>query len=337
MNHLKILFVYNTSPLPDSRLKTLASFRKYASEVKVLFTYDEGYQRNLTDKLLSRLKFPGDPCHINRRIREEAIQFQPALVFIVKGQNIRPATLKFLHSRGIKTVSWSNDDMWGWQNRTVWYSRSLKHYDLVVTQKSYNTAPGELPSKGAKVLFQNKAFDPAMHHPVEDCKGYTCHHTVIFVGTREQERLNSLLYLANNGIKADIYGWGRKMDTDLHPNLVFHDRHLYGKEYAAAFSCSGICLNFLRKQSRDLQTSRSVEIPACRGFMLAERTGEHQALFEEGVEAEYFTSDEELLRKVQYYLSHPEERRCIAEAGYRRCLKEDYSFDNRIREILENV
>ncbi len=337
MKFLKILFVYNTSPLPESRLKTLASFRKLASGVKVLFTYDEGYERNLTDRLLSRLKVPGDPCHINRRIREEAIRFQPGLVFIVKGQNIRPATLGFLQARGIKTVSWSNDDMWGRHNRTVWYSRGLKHYDLVVTQKSYNADPGELPSLGARVLFQNKAFDPSMHNPVDDCRDCQAAHPVLFIGTHEKERLRSLQYLAANGIRVDVYGWGKKMEAGVHPNLVFHDRHLYGREYAAAFSCSGICLNFLRKKSRDLQTSRSVEIPACRGFMLAERTGEHLALFQEGIEAEYFSSDGELLQKVQYYLAHPYDRKRIAEAGFQRCLKEDYSFDNRIREILGTV
>ncbi len=332
-NKLKVLIVYYSQPLPDNRIKTLATFKKTAKEVKVIFTFNEGYQRNFKDKVLTKLGLTNDPCDINQRVKDELDLFEPNLVFFVKGINIKASTIKYIHQKNIKTVFWSNDDMWGKHNRSYWFNKAAKHYSLLVTQKSYNCNPDELPSLGVKnLLFQDKAYDPGIHKPIGNPPKELC-HDVLFVGTFEEERYTSLLYLANNGIKVHIYGWAKEMHN-VHPNLIFHNTHLYGDDYAGVFSGSKICLNFLRKLNRDLQTSRSVEIPACKGFMLAERTNEHTYLFKEGVEAEFFVDNKELLKKVKYYLAHEDERSKIAENGYLRCKQNDYSFDNRIKEIL---
>ena len=58
-----------------------------------------------------------------------------------------------------------------------------------------------------------------------------------------------------------------------------------------------INLGFLRKVNRDIQTDRSVEIPACGGFMLAEYSTEHSLLFKEGVEAVFYRNQNELAER----------------------------------------
>lgn len=70
--------------------------------------------------------------------------------------------------------------------------------------------------------------------------------------------------------------------------------------------------------------------------MLGERTEEHQRLFAEGVEADYFGSDEELLAKVRHHLANPEARQRIAAAGHARCLRDGYSYDERLAAILDH-
>ena len=323
--------------MPEARLKTLFAWRSLAKEVQVLFAYPKNYKRTTLDRVLHKIKMPRDANNINISIREACISFNPDIVFIVKGVTIKPNTLKFIKIRGIKSVSWSNDDMYGWHNRSYWYSKGLKYYDLVVTQKSYNCDSHELPSLGAKTYFQNKAFEPTIHKPVDDCKAFDCVHAVVFIGAKEQDRLEHLLYLAEHGIQVHIYGWVIKEPNPLHDNIIIHNRFLYEEEFSAALGCSKIALNFLRKMNRDLQTSRSIEIPAVRGFMLAERTDEHMQLFKEGKEAEFFSSKEELLEKVNYYLQHDQERLAIAKAGYERCFKDSYTFENRMQGILNNL
>ena len=323
--------------MPEARLKTLFAWRSLAKEVQVLFAYPKNYKRTTLDRVLHKIKIPIDANNLNKSIKESCISFKPDIVFIVKGVTVKPSTLKFIKARGIKSISWSNDDMYGWHNRSYWYSKGLKYYDLVVTQKSYNCDSRELPSLGAKTYFQNKAFEPTIHKPVDDCKAFDCVHAVVFIGAKEQDRLEHLLYLAEHGIQVHIYGWVVKEPNPLHDNIIIHDRFLYEDEFCAAMGCSKISLNFLRKINRDLQTSRSVEIPACGGFMLAERTDEHLQLFKEGKEAEFFSSKEELLEKVNYYLQHDQERLAIAKAGYERCYKDSYTFENRMQDILNNL
>ena len=120
-------------------------------------------------------------------------------------------------------------------------------------------------------------------------------------------------------------------------NLIVEGAGLRGEDYCKSLQATRINLCFLRKINFDQQTTRSVEIPACGGFMMAERTAEHLAMFEEGKEAAFFSNNEELLDKCSYYLAHEQERAVIAELGLKRCIASDYSNRGMIRNILKAI
>ncbi|WP_255377794.1 MULTISPECIES: glycosyltransferase [unclassified Listeria] len=65
-----------------------------------------------------------------------------------------------------------------------------------------------------------------------------------------------------------------------------------------------------------------------------ERTEEQQALFKEGIEADFFSDTEELLEKVAFYHAKPELRESIRQKGYEKVLQLDATYARRIQEIL---
>jgi hypothetical protein len=160
---------------------------------------------------------------------------------------------------------------------------------------------------------------------------------VSFVGTYEAMRAESIGKIARAGIGVRV--WGSRWDRwpDPAPGVTVEGRDVVQDDYARALSAADIGLCFLRKINRDLQTQRSVEIPACGGFMLAERTDEHLSLFKEGIEAEFFSSDDELVEKCRHYLAHPEERKKIAAAGRARCLASRYDYGSRLADAFKDI
>jgi spore maturation protein CgeB len=190
-----------------------------------------------------------------------------------------------------------------------------------------------------QVLFVDNAYCPFTHRPLEvsESDRQRLGGVVGFIGTHEKDRAEALLFLARQGIPVKVWGKWPKRWQHRHPNLKVMGESLWGDDYARAICSFAINLAFLCKENRDLQTTRSMEIPACGGFMLGERTREHQRLFQEGAEAEFFHSREELLEKVHYYLTHEDQRRDIAMAGRQRCLQAGYSNIERLQEILQQA
>ena len=289
----------------------------------------------------NRLDRPPDLRGANRAMLR-AVDDRPFdVLWIDKGREVRPGTLsKIRESKpGIAIVAYSPDDMMNPDNQCVQYLGGLGLYDLHVTTKSYNVQ--ELKELGARdVLFIDNAYDPETHRPVEldddDLGRYGA--DVGFIGFIEPDRVEQLWRLAEAGIRVKVWGYaGRRLDPLPHPNFTFHGEFLGGLEYAKAICGTKINLGFLRKVNRDLQTTRSIEIPACEGFLLGERTDEHSKLFVEGREAEFFDSFDELLEKSRYYLEHEEARDRVRKAGRRRCIEGGYSNQDRLSGVLSYV
>jgi spore maturation protein CgeB len=223
-------------------------------------------------------------------------------------------------------------------NQSRHFLQGLPLYDFYISTKSYHVS--ELQALGCpKVLFMENAYDPHTHRPVplDDMDRQRLGGPVGFIGQWEPERAELLRSLALAGIPVRVWGYTWERMKDVPSGMRIENRPLWGDDYARALCAFDINLCFLRKCNRDLQTTRSMEIPACGGFMLAEHSQEHESLFADCREAVFFRDDQDLVRKTRYYLDHPDERQGIAENGMERCLSSGYSYKERLARVLDQV
>lgn len=295
---------------------------------------------SLFARVQNRLLGRRDRTGANDRILLELRRKPFDLLWIDKGLTIRPETLESARRAqpSCLIVGFSPDDMMNPRNQSRCFLRGIPFYHWYITNKSYNVP--ELKALGCpRVVFMDNGFDPATHRPLavsaEERKRLG--GAVGFIGQWEPHRASSLRALAQTSVPVRIWGYTWERMKDVPAGLTLENRPLWGDDYAKAICAFDINLCFLRKCNRDLQTTRSVEIPACGAFMLAERTVEHLRLFREGVEAEFFSSDAELITKTSYYLGHPEKRRLIAQQGYLRCQAGGYDYPSRLRPLLQQI
>jgi len=287
-----------------------------------------------------KLKLPLDLTHVNEKLREVIAHNQYDVVWIEKGNTIMPKILQLIKKKlpNCKLVSCSEDDMYAFHNHSLYYRFGLKYYDLVFTTKVYNLT--ELETFGAKkVKLFLDSFDEVLHRPLElSAEDRHIFGTDVgFIGTFEKERMESMLYLAQHGVRVRVWGNGWRSYVGKNPDLIIENKAIYAENYVKAINATKINLGFLRKANRDEVTNRSVEIPACGSFMLAEWTKRHLDFFEDGKEAVFFKNNEELLRSVKMYLSNDDARKKIAAAGRERCLKSGYSMKVQLSEMLSSL
>lgn len=301
---------------------------------------------SLPYKVACKLGRTPDTEGANRRILGAVRRQPPDLLWIEKGVMIRPATLAAVRRAAptVRIASYSEDDMALAHNRTPDYTAGLALYDVVFTTKAANLCEGELAALGARrVVFVDKAFDPCQHKPIpvtdDDRSVYGA--DVGFIGTYEEERARSLMFLAQNGVSVRVWGNGWERMTERHSNLNVEGRAVVNTDkelaYTKAICATRINLAFLRKINRDTQTDRSVEIPACGGFMLAEQSADHDRLFVADKEAVFFDGDADMLEKVRYYLAHEDARQAVAAAGRARCLASGYDEPRRFKGMIETA
>lgn len=287
--------------------------------------------------LAHRLNVGPNVWGMNRSLIEHSCGVGPVdLIWIDKGRWIYPTTLGAIREQTLGQLLHYTPDPQLVFHKSRHFEACIPLYDWVVTTKPFER---ELYlAFGAKeVLFTLQAFDARfIEYQARQQDAESWSSDVCFVGHCEEHYAERLKSASKAASKLRIWGpgWTRYARRNGWARTFVSGDGIWGIDYLRALAHAKIAIGLLSKWMPETTTTRTFEIPAMGALLLAERTDDHLALFQEGIEAEFFGDDEELKDKIRFYLANDDVRIRTAAAGRARCLRSGYSSTSQLKIIL---
>lgn len=281
---------------------------------------------------------------MTKMLKHKVEEYKPDLMFtFLFSDQFDHAILKSItDEKKTITFNWFADDHWRFDTFSkIWAPCfsfvSTTDVDAIAKYRASGYANALLTQWGANPDLYKKGSEPNVH-------------TVTFVGQAYGDRPDVIRSLRDRGVKVRTWGtnwnvriWhraGRKLRL-ISPSMferVVNSSRISQDEMIRVFQSSRINLNLsaASAQTTNQIKGRNFEIPACGGFQLsgyAERLAE---FFEIDKEIVCYRSRAELAEKVSYYLDHEDQRKEIAEAGYRRVLR-DHTYEQRLTQLFRQM
>jgi spore maturation protein CgeB len=305
----------------------------FVDEAPYLWPLETSMLQKIGYRLLHRR--PLTRWRYNQALLTAARRFRPDIVVAVKGAYIMPATLRRIKkATGATLINYATDDPFNRANSTPDLVAGIPAYDLYACTK--RAIMEDVKKAGCSTVIHTMfGYNPSVHFPESPATADEIRRfgsDVALIGGADRDRLRDLEpLLAARDLALALYGGYWSSDPRFRP----HARGFaVGRDYRLALGGARIGLCMVRRANRDGHAMRSFEIPACGTFMLAERTDEHLEVFREDQDAAFFSTPEELLDKIRYYLAHDDVRRRIAEAGRARVTTGGHAYLDRLRDMV---
>lgn len=271
--------------------------------------------------LQDRFLWGPDVVRFNRDVLQAAREAgRLDVVWVDKGRWLRPSALDELkRMTGALVVHYTPDPAFTVHNSRH-FEACVPLYDLCITNKRYELETYR--NKGARnVLFVWQGIDDRFERIAVcgrfDARPFDC----VFVGHVEPHYIATLECVCSVTQSLRVHGPGwQRVARGRSAFRAIAMGPVWGDDLPIALACGRVGVGVLSKLYPDAFTTRSFEVPAAGALLLAERTPDHEELFEEDREAVFFGSMDELKEKLRFYLRNDEVRRRIAEAGRRRVL-----------------
>ncbi len=255
---------------------------------------------------------------INEEVIELVRREHPRYVLWLQSYyEFRESTFATMRKEGSIVIGWSGDDEVRFDDYSKWW---IPYLDYCVTG-DINAVP-KYRELGARLIHAVPCTGIAIDR---DWSNIEEKHDVSFVGVRDTHREQYINELKNRNISVHVFGsgWG---------NFVPFE------EMIDIFKTSKINLSFaMDRHNKALQIKGKIfEVCLAGGFLLTEYNPVYESYYEIDKEIVCFRNAEEMIDKTIYYLNHDEERRAIAQAGWKRATA-GYSSFHMVSRIFNEI
>ncbi len=258
-----------------------------------------------------------DLSALNSTLLDVVESFRPDVMLTVHMEyELWLETLETIRARGdVATISWAADDSWKYRE----VSRFVGPAYHAMTTTYAHVMPCYHADGIPNVLLTQWAV--SSDWLMEPLPASQCIYPVSFVGAAHGDRKSMIAALHEAGLEVACFGHGwpnGPVQMDEIPGIMRN---------------SVISLNFSNSRGENQIKARTFEVPGAGGFLL---TGAAQGLdrfYRPGVDIAVFNEMDNLVSKIRYYLSHPDERDAIARSGYERTRRE-HTYDQRMARVI---
>ncbi|WP_308635548.1 CgeB family protein [Paenibacillus silvisoli] len=275
-------------------------------------------------------------------VADVARRIRPDIVIVLDGLQFNVGQVDAMRADGIRTAIWFTDDPY----YTDITSGIAPHYDVVFTLEllcvDFYRQLG-CPN----VHYLPLGADPLEFRPRNPLRSQR--HDICFIGSAYWKRVEFFnqvtKYLASKDTHISGIWWERLRDFGLMKGKIDLGRWMGPTETANMYNGAKIVINMHRAPDEDTFNNnttgigavspnpRTFEIAACAALQLTDVRSDLVSFYTPGYDIVTYSSPQEMIEKMEYYLAHEEERKQIAMRGMYRTMRE-HTYGKRIEALL---
>jgi spore maturation protein CgeB len=293
--------------------------------------------KSLIGKIGNRLLKKYFHYKINKNLIEKVNSFKPDIVWVFKGTEIAPETLKHIKQvSNTKLVNYNPDHPF----IRVFYSSGGKNVEECVPFYDLHFCYSADLCKEITTKFNIPTIQLPFGFELSEAHFLraSAEKEIVkaaFVGNPDKDRTHLISTLAANNIPIDVYGYDWHKWLKPTPFVQIFDG-IIKEDFWKTLRKYRLQLNVFRPHNINSHNMRSFEIPSVGGIQLAPDSEEHRAFFTPQKDIFLYSSTNDMIIQAKYLLSLPKDAAdLIRQSAHTHSIECGYAYEQRAKTVFQ--